>query len=105
MRISDWSSDVCSSDLLCKSPLGKNDALLASVGFVLLVAAAWGYTQIFSARAAYLHVGALIGTIMVANVAHNIIPNQRKAVAEMLAGQVPDQIGRAPCRERVCQYV
>src|SRR3546814_3492126 len=62
MRISDWSSDVCSSDL----------------------------TQIFSARAAYLHVGALIGTIMVANVAHNIIPNQRKAVAEMLAGQVPD---------------
>lgn len=77
-------------DLLCKSPLGKNDAALACVGFVLLVAAAWGYTQIFSARAAYLHVGALIGTIMTANVAHNIIPNQRKAVAQMLAGQVPD---------------
>jgi uncharacterized membrane protein len=77
-------------DLLCKSPLGKNDAALACVGFVLLVAAAWGYTQVFSARAAYLHVGALIGTIMTANVAHNIIPNQRKAVAQMLAGQVPD---------------
>lgn len=77
-------------DLLCKSPLGKNDALLAIVGFVLLVAAAYGYTKIFSARAAYLHVGALIGTIMAANVAHNIIPNQRKAVAQMLAGQVPD---------------
>lgn len=77
-------------DLLCKSPLGKNDAALAIVGFVLLVAAAWGYTQVFSARAAYLHVGALIGTIMTANVAHNIIPNQRKAVAQMLAGQVPD---------------
>lgn len=77
-------------DLLCKSPLGKNDAALAVIGFALLVFAAWGYTQIFSARAAYLHVGALIGTIMTANVAHNIIPNQRKAVAEMLAGQVPD---------------
>jgi len=77
-------------DLLCKSPLGRNDALLAIVGFVLLVAAAWGYTQIFAARAAYLHVGALIGTIMAANVAHNIIPNQRKAVAQMLAGEVPD---------------
>ncbi|WP_374467479.1 urate hydroxylase PuuD [Ferrovibrio sp.] len=77
-------------DRLCKSPLGKNDAALAVVGFVLLVAAAWGYTQVFSARAAYLHVGALIGTIMTANVAHNIIPNQRKAVAQMLAGQVPD---------------
>ncbi len=77
-------------DLLCRSLLGRNDALLAIVGFALLVFAAWGYTQIFSARAAYLHVGALIGTIMAANVAHNIIPNQRKAVAEMLAGQVPD---------------
>lgn len=77
-------------DLLCKSPLGRNDAALAVVGFALLVFAAWGYTQVFSARAAYLHVGALIGTIMAANVAHNIIPNQRKAVAEMLAGQVPD---------------
>jgi uncharacterized membrane protein len=77
-------------DLLCKSPLGRNDAALAIVGFALLVFAAWGYTQVFSARAAYLHVGALIGTIMAANVAHNIIPNQRKAVAEMLAGQVPD---------------
>jgi uncharacterized membrane protein len=77
-------------DLLCKSPLGRNDAALALVGFALLVFAAWGYTQVFSARAAYLHVGALIGTIMTANVAHNIIPNQRKAVAEMLAGQVPD---------------
>lgn len=77
-------------DLLCRSPLGKNDALLASVGFVLLVAATWGYTQVFSARAAYLHVGALIGTIMAANVAMNIIPNQRKAVAQMLAGETPD---------------
>ncbi|HEX6957511.1 MAG TPA: urate hydroxylase PuuD [Ferrovibrio sp.] len=77
-------------DLLCKSPLGKNDALLAVVGFVLLVAAAYGYTRLFSARAAYLHVGALIGTMMVANVAHIIIPNQRKAVAQMLAGQTPD---------------
>lgn len=77
-------------DLLCKSPLGQSDALLAIIGFALLVFATWGYTQIFSARAAYLHVGALIGTIMAANVAHNIIPNQRKAVAEMLAGQVPD---------------
>jgi len=77
-------------DLLCRSPLGKSDALLATAGFALLVFAAWGYTQIFSARAAYLHVGALIGTIMAANVAMNIIPNQKIAVAQMIAGQVPD---------------
>lgn len=77
-------------DQLCKSPLGKNDAALAIVGLILLIAATYGYTLIFSARAAYLHVGALIGTIMTANVAHNIIPNQRKAVAQMLAGKTPD---------------
>ena len=77
-------------DLLCRSPLGNSVVLLAGVGFALLVFAAWGYAQVFSARAAYLHVGALIGTIMAANVAMNIIPNQRKAVDEMLAGQVPD---------------
>lgn len=87
-------------DLLCRSPLGRNDALLAIVGFALLVLAAYGYTQIFSARAAYLHVGALIGTIMTANVAHNIIPNQRKAVAEMLAGQVPDPIYGKQAKQR-----
>jgi uncharacterized membrane protein len=77
-------------DLLCRSPLGNSVVLLASVGFALLVFAAWGYAQIFSARAAYLHVGALIGTIMAANVAMNIIPNQKIAVAQMLAGETPD---------------
>lgn len=77
-------------DLLCRSPLGNSDAALAIVGFALLVFATWGYTQIFSARAAYLHVGALIGTIMAANVAMNIIPNQKIAVAQMIAGQAPD---------------
>ena len=77
-------------DRLCKSPLGNNTALLACIGFVMLVAATYGYAQVFSARAAYLHVGALLGTIMTANVAMVIIPNQKKAVAQMLAGQTPD---------------
>jgi uncharacterized membrane protein len=87
-------------DRLCKSPLGKNDAALAMVGFVLLVAAAYGYAQVFSARAAYLHVGALIGTIMTANVAHVIIPNQKKAVAQMLAGQTPDPVYGKQAKQR-----
>jgi uncharacterized membrane protein len=75
---------------LCRSPLGRNDALLALVGCVLLVLAAWGYTRVFSGRGAYIHVGALIGTCMVASVAHVIIPNQRKVVADLIAGRTPD---------------
>ncbi|HET6518397.1 MAG TPA: urate hydroxylase PuuD, partial [Geminicoccaceae bacterium] len=77
-------------DQLCKSRLGGNEALLAAVGFVLLVAATWGYTRVFSGRGAYIHAGALIGTIMVANVFLVIIPNQKKVVASLLAREQPD---------------
>lgn len=77
-------------DRLCKSPLGKDDGRLAAAGFVFLVLVAWGLSHVFSGRAAMLHVGALIGTIMSANVFRIIIPNQTKAVAAMKAGQVPD---------------
>ncbi|MBB3267084.1 putative membrane protein [Azospirillum sp. OGB3] len=77
-------------DRLCKSPLGKDDVKLAAAGFVFLVLVAWGLSHVFSGRAAMLHVGALIGTMMSANVFRIIIPNQTKAVAAMKAGQVPD---------------
>ena len=77
-------------DQLCKSRLGGNEALLAAVGFVLLVAATWGYPRVFSGRGAYIHAGALIGTIMVANVFLVIIPNQKRVVASLLARERPD---------------
>jgi len=77
-------------DLMCRSPLGRNDALLMLVGFALLVAIAWGCTRIFSGRGAYIQVGALVGTIMAANVLMIIIPNQRKVVASLLAQKEPD---------------
>ncbi len=77
-------------DRLCKSPLGRDDTKLAAAGFVFLVLVAWGLSHVFSGRAAMLHVGALIGTIMSANVFRIIIPNQTKAVAAMKAGRVPD---------------
>jgi uncharacterized membrane protein len=81
---------------LCRSPLGRDDRVLALVGFALLVAAGWGYTQVFSGRGAFMHLGVLIGTIMVASVAHVIIPNQRQAVAALLRGERPDPaLGRA----------
>ena len=77
-------------DRLCKSPLGEREGWLAAVGFVLLVAAAFGYSHLFSGRAAYIQTGALIGTIMVANVFFIIIPNQKVVVADLIAGRQPD---------------
>ncbi|VXB80914.1 Uncharacterized membrane protein [Pseudomonas sp. 8AS] len=77
-------------DQLCDSPLGRQPLLLGIVLFVLLVAAAWGYSEVFSGRGAYLHVGALIGTIMVGNVFRTIMPAQRALVAAIEAGRTPD---------------
>ena len=77
-------------DGLCRSPLGKNDLALMLVGFAFLIAVAYGLTLLFSARAAFMLFGALIGTIMVANVLMVIIPGQRKVVAALLAGATPD---------------
>lgn len=77
-------------DLLCKSPLGQKPGAFAAVGFTLMTAIAYGLTQVFAARAAYIHVGAMIGTMMAANVFFVIIPNQRKMVDAMSAGQEPD---------------
>ena len=76
-------------DLLCRSPIGKHTALLALSVFVLIVLVGWGLNQLFSDRAAFLHVGAVIGTIMSANVFFIIIPNQKKVVADLKAGRQP----------------
>jgi uncharacterized membrane protein len=74
---------------LCRVLKGQ-DNLLAGVIFVLVCLSAWGLFQLFSARAAYLHVGAMMGSIMAANVFFHIIPGQKKVVAQMRAGQTPD---------------
>ncbi|HEY0303040.1 MAG TPA: urate hydroxylase PuuD [Rhizomicrobium sp.] len=77
-------------DGLCRSPLGKDGIVFGTLWFAILVAAAYALALIFSDRAAYLHVGAIVGTAMVANVFFVIIPNQKKVVAAMLAGEMPD---------------
>jgi uncharacterized membrane protein len=83
-------------DLLCRSPLGRNDRLVGIVWFGFLVLAAMGLDHLFVSRGAYLMVGAMVGTVMVANVFFIIIPNQRKAVTALIAGQVPDPaLGKA----------
>jgi uncharacterized membrane protein len=78
-------------EAMCRSSLGRDDTRLALVGFVFLVALAWGYTQAFSGRGAFIQMGALIGTMMVANVFVIIIPNQKRIVVTLLAGAAPDQ--------------
>ena len=77
-------------DLVCRSPLGNNTATLAVCVFLMIVVASYFFTHIFSGRAAFLHVGVFIGTIMTANVFFVIIPNQKETVAALLAGKVPD---------------
>jgi len=79
-------------DLLCRSKLGKHDLAFGIVIFALLVGASWVLTHYLSGRAAYIHVGAMIGTIMVANVLMVIIPGQRKVVDTMRAGGKPDPV-------------
>jgi uncharacterized membrane protein len=74
---------------LCRALRGK-ETLLTGIIFVLVIIASWGLFQMFSARAAFLHVGAMIGTIMVANVFFQIIPGQKKMVAEIKAGSEVD---------------
>ena len=85
---------------LCRSPLGRNDAALAGVLFVLLCGAAWGLTHLFSGRGAFLHYGAMLGTIMVANVAHVIIPGQRELVRAKEQGRSPDPRYAAAGKQR-----
>ncbi|MFZ5670723.1 MAG: urate hydroxylase PuuD [Pseudomonadota bacterium] len=77
-------------DALCRSPIGQNPKLFGAVWFAVLTAAGWGLTQIFSSRGAFIHLGAMIGTAMAANVFMVIIPNQRRIVAALLAGQPVD---------------
>ncbi|MDO6458240.1 urate hydroxylase PuuD [Celeribacter halophilus] len=77
-------------DLLCKSKFGDDNTRLMILLYIILVAMAWGYTQVFSGRAAFLHLGAFTATVMSANVFFIIIPNQKIVVADLKAGRTPD---------------
>jgi uncharacterized membrane protein len=78
-------------DLLMISPLGRSEKLFAVLAYILIVATAYGLTHVFSGRAAYIHVGALFGTIMAANVWMRILPAQRKMIEAIKSGQKPDE--------------
>jgi uncharacterized membrane protein len=87
-------------DLLCRSPLENRPRTLVAALALFLVAAAWGLCHVFGGRGAYIHFGAMIGTIMVANVAFVIMPGQRELVAACRDGRAPDPAAAARAKQR-----
>ncbi len=77
-------------DAMAQSAISRSGTLFAVLSFVLVVAVAYGLSRVLSARAAYMHVGAMFGTIMAANVWMRILPAQRKMVAALQSGGKPD---------------
>ena len=75
---------------LCRSPLRNSDAGLALAILAFFALVAWGLAQVFSGRGAFIHFGAILGTIMAGNVAHIIIPGQRELVRAKQEGREPD---------------
>jgi uncharacterized membrane protein len=78
-------------DLLWLSPLAKNEPVAIAISFALIVALSWWLPRVMAPRAAFVHVGAVLGTLMAANVWMRIIPAQRKMVAAAREGSEPDQ--------------
>lgn len=87
-------------DLLMLSPLGRNEKVFAVLAYVMIVTVAYGLTQVFSGRAVYIHIGAMFGTIMAANVWMRILPAQRKMIAALKAGNKPDDALSAQAKLR-----
>lgn len=77
-------------DSLCRSSVGRNEIALSACLLVLVALLAWGLCELFSGRGAYIHFGAVLGTIMVANVFFVIIPGQRQMVSAAERGERPD---------------
>ncbi|MCS6911845.1 MAG: urate hydroxylase PuuD [Myxococcales bacterium] len=77
-------------DGLVRSPLGRSGWAIGGLGFLLTLGVAWGLSRVLSGRAAFLHTGAMLGTLMAANVWMRIIPAQRHLVAAVQAGRAPD---------------
>ena len=94
-------------DLLWLSPIARNEPVAVAISYALLVALAWWLPQVMSPRAAFMHVGAVMGTIMASNVWERIIPAQKKMVAAVREGRAPDQIlaNRAKFRSKHNTYL
>jgi uncharacterized membrane protein len=87
-------------DVMMLSPLRKNEQAFAVVAYLMVVGITYGLTRILSGRAAYIHVGAMMGTIMAANVWMRILPAQKKMIAAINEGRKPDDALSAQAKLR-----
>jgi uncharacterized membrane protein len=87
-------------DVLCRTVGERSQIALTAIGIALVGVLAWGASELFAARAAYLEVGAILGTIMVANVLFVIIPAHRGLVRAMAEGREPDAEPLRRAKER-----
>ena len=87
-------------DFVCRLSLKKNVYVLISSIFILITVMSWAYSEIFSYRGAFMQIGTVLGTIMVANVLMIIIPGQKKVVASLLANETPNPIHGAIAKQR-----
>jgi len=87
-------------DLMMISPLGKNEKTFAVVAYLMIVGVSYGLTRYLSGRAAYIHMGAMFGTIMAANVWMRILPAQKKMIAAINQGRKPDEALSAQAKLR-----
>jgi uncharacterized membrane protein len=78
-------------DSMMISRLGRNEKLFAAIAYALIVAITYGLSRVLSGRAAYIHVGAMFGTIMAANVWMRILPAQKRMIAAIQDGRKPDE--------------
>ncbi len=87
-------------DMLMRSPLRKSEKAFAAIAYVILIGIAFGLTRMLSARAVYIHIGAIMGTIMAANVWMHILPAQKKMIAALNDGRKPDDALSAQAKLR-----
>lgn len=87
-------------DTAMLSPLGKSQSAFLVFAFVMTAAVSWGLMHVLSGRAAYIHMGAIFGTIMTLNVWERILPAQRKMIAAAAAGENFDQTRGAQAKLR-----
>ncbi|MGA8151958.1 MAG: urate hydroxylase PuuD [Terriglobales bacterium] len=87
-------------DLAVRSPVAKSEVVFAVFSLLMIAALAWGLMHVFSGRAAYIHIGAMFGTIMTANVWLRILPSQRKMIAAAAAGAKFDSLLGAQAKLR-----
>ena len=87
-------------DFVCRLSLKSNVYVLISSIFILITVMSWAYSEIFSYRGAFMQIGTVLGTIMVANVLMIIIPGQKKVVASLLANETPNPIHGAIAKQR-----